>query len=49
MDPAELKRRHFCEADNTHTSPDGAAFNAGVVVDAIRKLESCDLAKYLAK
>lgn len=47
LEPAEVKARYFCEADNTHTSPAGAAFNAAVVVEGIRQLEGCKLAEHL--
>jgi rhamnogalacturonan acetylesterase len=46
-DPAELKSKYFCDADNTHTSPAGAAFNAGIVAEGIRKLDGVELAEYL--
>jgi rhamnogalacturonan acetylesterase len=35
MTGAEIKAKYFCEADNTHTSPDGAQHNAKIVYDAL--------------
>lgn len=47
LEPAEIKSKYFSEADNTHTSPDGAKLNAACVADGIRKLESCELKQFL--
>jgi lysophospholipase L1-like esterase len=47
--PDEIKRRYFSAADDTHTNPDGAALNAQVVADGIRKLTELPLPSYLAK
>jgi lysophospholipase L1-like esterase len=47
--PDEIKRRYFCAADDTHTSPDGAALNAEVVAGAVATLTDVKLAQYLAK
>jgi lysophospholipase L1-like esterase len=47
--PDEIKRRYFCATDDTHASPDGAALNAEVVADGIRKLTDLPLSAYLAK
>lgn len=38
---------YFTAADHTHTSPEGAKFNASCVVEGIRLLKDCPLAKYL--
>ena len=38
LTPAEIKSKYFTDADNTHTSPDGAALNAACVVEGIREL-----------
>jgi lysophospholipase L1-like esterase len=45
--PDEIKRRYFCAADDTHSSPEGAALNAGVVAEATRTLAGVELARYL--
>ena len=34
----------FFTADHTHTTPAGAVFNAGCVVEGIRALKGCPLA-----
>lgn len=47
LTPAEIKTRFFTPADNTHTSPEGAAFNAAAVVEGIRALKDCSLKDYL--
>ena len=44
MDPADIKAKYFTSADNTHTSPAGAEFNAAVVAEGIRGLQDCPLA-----
>ncbi|HTK74316.1 MAG TPA: polysaccharide lyase family protein [Gemmataceae bacterium] len=49
MTPAEVKEKYFTPADNTHTSPAGAERNAVSVVEGIRALNDCPLAKYLAE
>jgi lysophospholipase L1-like esterase len=38
MTGAEIKAKYFCEADNTHTSPNGAEHNAKIVYDALMGL-----------
>lgn len=38
MRPSEVKAKYFTEADWTHTSPAGAALNAGCVVEGIKSL-----------
>jgi len=38
---------YFTSADHTHTTPDGAKFNASCVVEGIRSLKDCPLAKCL--
>jgi lysophospholipase L1-like esterase len=45
--PNELKQKYFTPADNTHTSPAGAALNAQSVVEGIRQLKDCGLAALL--
>jgi rhamnogalacturonan acetylesterase len=47
LDPADIKAKYFTSADNTHTSPAGAEFNAAAVADGIRGLKDCPLANYL--
>lgn len=49
MEPAEIKAKFFTDSqrDNTHTSPAGAAHNAAVVVQGIRKLEDVSLRDFL--
>lgn len=47
--PDEIKRRYFCAADDTHTSPDGAALNAEVIAGGLAKLTDVKLADYLLK
>ncbi len=49
LTPADIKSKYFTEADNTHTSPAGAELNAECVVEGIRGLKECSLAKYLAE
>ncbi len=39
--------RLFATPDHTHTSPDGAAFNARVLADQLRQLDGTDLGSYL--
>ena len=43
LSPEEIKSRYFSPADDTHTSPAGAALNAARVVDGIRALDGCAL------
>ena len=45
--PLEIKSRYFTPADNTHTSPEGAALNARAVVEGLRELKDCSLKNYL--
>jgi lysophospholipase L1-like esterase len=40
---------YFTAADHTHTTPAGAAFNAGCVVEGIRQLKDCPLSNYVVK
>ena len=47
MEPKEIKEKYFTSADNTHTSPAGAALNAQSVIEGIRNLTNCPLAGYL--
>lgn len=47
LPPQELKIRYFTPADNTHTSPAGAAVNAQSVIEGLRTLGNCHLADYL--
>jgi lysophospholipase L1-like esterase len=49
LDPADIKAKYFTPADGTHTSPAGAALNASAVIEGIRGLKQCELAKYLLK
>jgi len=43
LSPAEIKAKYFTPADNTHTSPGGAALNAACVAAGIRALADCPL------
>jgi rhamnogalacturonan acetylesterase len=45
--PKEIKEKYFTAADNTHSSPEGAALNAKCVAEGIAKLKDCPLAGYL--
>jgi rhamnogalacturonan acetylesterase len=45
--PEDLKAKYFCEADFTHTSPDGAKLNAECVVEGIKQLRDVALKDYL--
>src|SRR5262249_51988096 len=45
--PAEVKDKYFTPADNTHTSPAGAALHAAGVAEGIRGLTDCPLKDYL--
>jgi rhamnogalacturonan acetylesterase len=47
--PEQIKRDWFTAADNTHTSPAGAAVNAKCVADGIRNLPECGLADDLVR
>jgi lysophospholipase L1-like esterase len=47
MTPEQIKQAYFCEADFTHTSPAGARFNAGKVVEGIRALSDGNLKDHL--
>jgi rhamnogalacturonan acetylesterase len=47
LSPPEIKAKYFTPADNTHTSPDGAALNAAAVVEGLRELADCPLKEYL--
>ncbi len=47
LTPAEVKAKYFTPADGTHTSPAGAELNAQSVVDGLRLLKDCPLAKFL--
>ncbi len=45
--PADIKAKYFTSADNTHTSPAGAAMNAACVVGGLRELKDCKLKEFL--
>lgn len=47
MDPKQIRTDLFGEADSTHTSPEGAKFNARRVAEGIYDLEDVDLKNYL--
>ena len=47
-DPATIKADWFTSADDTHTSPAGAAINAECVAAGIRSLVGCKLSTFLA-
>jgi rhamnogalacturonan acetylesterase len=47
LTPPEIKAEYFTPADNTHTSPAGAALNAAAVVEGLRDLTDCTLKDYL--
>jgi rhamnogalacturonan acetylesterase len=47
MTPADIKAAYFTPADDTHTSPAGAALNAAAVAEGLRGLEGCPLKDYL--
>ncbi len=47
LKPAEIKEKYFTAADNTHTSPAGAALNAACVAEGLRELKDCKLKDYL--
>jgi lysophospholipase L1-like esterase len=48
LTPAEVRQKYFTEADYTHTSPEGAKWNAECVVEGIRQLKDQRLAGLLA-
>jgi Lysophospholipase L1 and related esterases len=43
----KVAETYFTPTDHTHTTPEGAKFNAGCVVEGIRSLKDCPLANYL--
>jgi lysophospholipase L1-like esterase len=47
MAPEDIKSNYFTPADNTHTSPAGAALNAAAVAEGLRGLKDCPLKDYL--
>jgi rhamnogalacturonyl hydrolase YesR len=47
LSPQRLKTEYFTPADNTHTSPAGAALNARSVVEGLQTLKDCGLGGYL--
>lgn len=47
LTPADIKARYFTAADNTHTSPAGAALNAACVAEGLRALSGCPLREYM--
>jgi lysophospholipase L1-like esterase len=47
MSPEDIKAKYFTPADNTHTSPAGAALNAAAVAEGLRGLKDCSLNDYL--
>lgn len=47
LTPAEVKEKYFTPADDTHTSPGGAALNAACVAAGLRGLADCPLKDYL--
>ena len=47
LEPDEVKRKYFSEADNTHTNAAGAALNAEAAVEGIRALKDLPLATFL--
>ena len=44
----KVAETYFTATDHTHTSPEGANFNASCVVEGIRSLKDCPLVNYLA-
>lgn len=48
MGEADVAKKFFGPADHTHTTPEGAQFNAAAVVEGIRALTNCALASFLA-
>jgi lysophospholipase L1-like esterase len=47
ISPDDIKATYFTSADNTHTSPAGAALNAAAVAEGLRGLNDCPLKDYL--
>jgi rhamnogalacturonan acetylesterase len=45
--PEEIKTNYFVAKDNTHFNRTGAELNAACVVEGLRALTNCPLAKYL--
>lgn len=43
----KVAETYFTSTDHTHTTPEGAKLNAACVVEGIRTIEGCPLAKYL--
>jgi lysophospholipase L1-like esterase len=43
----KVAETYFTATDHTHTTPEGAKFNAACVVEGIRSLKDCSLANYL--
>ncbi len=43
----KVAETYFTPTDHTHTTPEGAKFNAACVTEGIRLLDGCALAKYL--
>jgi lysophospholipase L1-like esterase len=43
----KVAETYFTPTDHTHTTPEGAKFNAACVVEGIRSLKDCPLANYL--
>jgi lysophospholipase L1-like esterase len=44
---SKVAETYFTATDHTHTTPEGAKFNAACVVEGIRSLKDCPLANYL--
>jgi rhamnogalacturonan acetylesterase len=47
MGKDRVQKEYFTAGDGTHPNLDGAKFNAAVVVDGVRELKGCSLAKFL--
>jgi lysophospholipase L1-like esterase len=47
MDPADIKKKYFTTADDTHTSADGADLNAAAVIEGLKVLPDDPLKDYL--
>lgn len=43
----KVAETYFTPTDHTHTTPEGAKFNAACLVEGIRSLQACPLANYL--
>jgi len=43
---ATVMEKYFTAADHTHTTPPGAEFNAACVVEGLKAMKDCPLAKY---